>query len=128
MHRDTLARLNLEADNVLVTACDTVLYLLCGQCERIDHSAAGMRIILEIADLFSFLLQLLRRVEGIVGVTAVQQLLHVDMVYFAPLALPVRTVRTLAVGGFLADALVDAYAEPVQRLNDVLFGPGHEAG
>ena len=122
VHHDIAAWLHLEAHHIVLAAVDKRFHLLGGQAQGVAHGHARRGIILEVLDLLAFLLKFLRGVEGDVGLAAVEQLLHIGVIDVAALALPVG-----AVVAALPHALVDAYAQPVEGLVDVVFGTGHKA-
>ena len=116
-----VAGLHLEAHHILPTVGYQLVDLLFRQRQRVAHLAAGMRVVLEVLYLAALLLQLLRRVEGYVGLAGIEQLLHIFLIDVAAL--------TLAVGPFVAAeryTLVELDAQPLERLDDVLLGTGYK--
>ena len=67
-------------------------------------------------------LQLLRRVEGVIGLARVQQPLDVHPVEVAAFRLPVGTLVAA-----YAHTLVERQAEPLERLYDIGFRARHKA-
>jgi len=116
-----LSRLYLEAHGVLHAVVDEFLPLLFGQGERVAHLHAGRRVVLEVFHFGALGFQLLRRVEGIVSLAGTDQLVHVFLVDIAALALTVGTMVASK-----ADTLIKLYAEPSERLQDVLLGTGNK--
>ena len=116
------ARLHLEADHVLHAVGYERIDVGLRHSQRVAHLQARVGVILEVLYFPALGLKLLGSVEGDVGLARVEQLLHVLLVYGATLALAVRAVRAAE-----ADALVELYAQPAERLDDVFLRPGNEA-
>ena len=114
-------RLNHESHHVLGPLGYETVHFLLAHGERVAHRQARVGVILEVLHLPALGFQLLGRVEGNVGFASVEQLPDVFLVYVAALALAVRAL--VASEG---NPLVERYAEPLERLNDVFLGAGHE--
>ena len=119
---DVLAGLYLDADHVLVAATDALADFLFAEGQGVGHAHARGGVVLEVGGYGAGGVELLGGVEGYVGAAVVYELRGVFAVDVAAFALAVGRVRA-AVG----HALVEADAEPVHGLDDVLFGAGHEA-
>ena len=116
------ARLYFETDYILLALCYQLLHFLLRKSQRITHLTTGMRVVLEILNLSTLLLQFLWRVKGNIGLVGIQQLLHIFLIDVAALALAVRS--------FVATerhALVELDAKPMERLDDILLRTRHEA-
>ena len=109
VHVDFLSRPDEEAHHVLLALGNHLLHFLFWQCQRVAHLHARVGVILEILYLLSLGLEFFGRVEGDVCLALVEQLLHVFLVYVAPLALAVRAVAAAE-----AHALVELDAEPLE--------------
>ena len=118
---DFAARLNLEPDNVGLPFGDTALNFFGANRQRVAHLSARRGVILEIRRGLAGCLKLFGGVESYIGFPRVEK--HSDMfaVDVAALALAVG-----AVGTSFAHAFVDFYAEPCQRLVDIVFGAGNK--
>ena len=121
-HLDLAARLDEEADGVLLAGVDAATHLVGGERQRVLHLHARVGVVDEVGVGLASRLERLGGVEGVVCLPLVEQTAYVHAVDVAALRLPVRTV-----GAPFAHTLVDAYAEPCQRLVDVVFGSRHEA-
>ena len=126
VHADDLVLGHLEADDPLVAAVDACADLLGRKGQRGGELFAhGVVVGKSLTSRFGLLAQgveLLGRVEGVVGPAGLDQLEGVLEVDLAPFALAVGGVRAAD-----ADALVDLDAAPAERLHDVLFGSGDES-
>ena len=122
MDGDVAARLDFEAHHILCALVDEALHLVGRHGERVAHLQACGGVILEVGHLGAPGVEFVGRVKGDVGAARVEQLLDVDAIDVAALALLVG-----AVGATLAHTLVDADAQPVEGLVDVVLGAGHKA-
>ena len=121
VHQHGATRLHLEAHHILVSLADKVLHLLGRHHERVAHHASGAGVVLEVGYLLALGIQLLRGVEGIVGLALTDELVYILLVDGAALTLPVGAI--FAAEG---NALVELDAQPLERLYDILLGPGNE--
>ena len=136
VHPDDASFGHPEADRPVGTLREQALHLALRQGERVAQGAAGGMAVDEgltaRLGLGAFLLQLLGRVESVVGVAGGDELLGVFPVDDAPLALAVGGVG-MGIGRLFDDfplrvhPFVGVDAAPAQRLDDILLGPGHEA-
>ena len=126
IHADYLVLGHLEADDPLVAAVDARADLLGRQGQRGGEFLAHGVVVGEgFAARLGFVAQgveLLGRVEGVVGPARLDELQSVLEVDLAPLALAVG-----GVGAADTDAFVDLDAAPAERLQDILLGSGDEA-
>ncbi len=113
-----LSRLYHEADGVLFAVDNHLLHLLGGDGQGVAHLQTCVGIVLEVLHLVALLLQLFRRVEGIVGLSGVEQLPDVFLVYITALALPVGTAVATE-----ADTFIEFYSEPFEALQNIFLGP-----
>ena len=120
--QNLLAGLHLEAHHILLTLGYEAVHLLLGQRQRVAHLTAGVTVVLEVLNLGTLLLQLLRGVEGDVCLAVVQQLLHIFLIDVAALALTVGTLVATK-----RHTLVKLDAQPLETLNDIFLCPRHEA-
>ena len=101
------------------------LHLVRRQAQAVAHVFTGHRVVSGCGHScclqpFAHGIQFLGGVEGVVRLVRLDQLVHVAAVQVLAFALPVGPVRPALPG-----TLVGAEATPVQRLADVLLGPGH---
>ena len=113
-----LSRLYHEADGVLFAVGNHLLHLLGGDGQGVAHLHTCVGVVLEVLHLVALLLQLFRRVEGIVGLSGVEQLPDVFLVYITALALPVGTTVSTE-----ADTFIEFYSEPFEALQNIFLGP-----
>ena len=92
IHVNLLTRLHLKTHGVLRVAVQQLVYLFLRQGKRVAHLHTTAGIVLEVGHLLTLLGQFLRCVKSQIGLVAVEQLLHVALVYLATLALTVRAV------------------------------------
>ena len=116
------ARLDFEAHHILLASFDEALRLLFAEGDRVAHHAARVGIILEILDFLALLRQFLWRVEGDVGLSSIEQQFDILLIDVAAFALSVGAVFSAE-----ADTFVKLYAEPSERLEDIVFRAGNEA-
>lgn len=116
------ARLDFEAHHILLSSFDEALGLLFAEGDRVAHHAARVGIILEILDFLALLRQFLWRVEGDVGLSSIEQQFDIFLIDVAAFALSVGAVFSAE-----ADTFVKLYAEPSERLEDIVFRAGNEA-
>ena len=110
---DHLARLHEETDDILLAVVDELLDLLGRTRERVAHRQSRVGVILEVLHLSTLLLQFLGRIEGIVGLALVEELLHILLIDLPALALTVRAVASTE-----ADTLVKVDTQPAERLRE----------
>lgn len=116
------AWLDFEAHHILLASFDEALRLLFAEGDRVAHHAARVGIILEILDFLALLRQFIWRVEGDVGLSSVEQQFDILLIDVAAFALSVGAVFSAE-----ADTFVKLYAEPSERLEDIVFRAGNEA-
>ena len=125
MHLHDFVLGRAETDDPLVAAGDAGFDLFGGQGERGGQAAAHGVVVGEgFAAGFGIAaqgLQLLGRIEGIIGPSVPYELAGVLEVEFPSLALPVG-----GVGASDSDPFVDFDAAPGERAEDVLLGSRHE--
>ena len=125
LHLDEPVFGHLEADDPLVSAVDARTHLLGRQGQRRSQVFAhGVVVGKGLATGFGLLAQLvelLGRIEGVVGPAGIDQLQGIFQIDFAPLALAVGGVRAAD-----TDAFVNLDAAPTQRLHDVLLSTRNE--
>ncbi len=119
---DLLSRIDAEAHGVLGTVGDELLPLGAVHSQRVAHLHAGAGVVLEVLDLLALGLQLLRGVEGIIGLALVDELVDVFLVDVATLTLTIGTMVAAK-----RHALVELDAQPFESLDDVILGSGNEA-
>jgi hypothetical protein len=71
-------------------------------------------------EVFPHFFKLLRRIEGIIGMTFADQLFGILTITFFSLTLPVRAQRTTMQG-----ALIRLQTTPGQAIENIIFGPGN---
>lgn len=76
---------------------------------------------MEILHFLALGIQLFRRVEGIVGLAAVQQLLHIFLINIAPFGLTVRAMVAPETHPF-----VEGNAQPTEGFQDIFLRSGNE--
>ena len=118
-----LVGLHLEAHHPGVGLPHQPLHLLLGKGQRVAHLRACAAVVLEILHLIPLRLQFLGGVKGHVCLAVGKKLVNVLFVNVAALALAVGAV--VAAEG---DTLVKLYSQPVESLDDIRLGTGHEAG
>ena len=114
--KNLLSCLHLKTDNVLIARSNQLLDFLFGEGQRVAHLTACVAVILEVLNLGTLGLQLLRRIESDIRLTGIQQLLYIFFIDVATLALTVGTLVTTE-----RNALVELDAQPLERLDDILF-------
>ena len=114
---NVLARLNLEAHNILTAVGNEFFNLIGRHGERVAHHHSCVGIILEVLNLMTLCIEFLGSVKGYVCLAGIKQLVDILLVYSATLALTVRTMLTAE-----ADTFVKLYAKPSERLYDILLG------
>ena len=116
-----------ETDYIGFAGVYAALRLLHSEAEAVLHLAAGVAVILESLLLglvfFTFGLEGFGAVEGVVGPSVGKQLVGILAVESLAVALAVR-----AEGATYMNTLIELYSQPVEGLDDVLFGTGYEAG
>ena len=126
VHCDHFVLGHLEADDPLVAAFDAGTHLVGRQGERRGELFAHRMVVGEgVAARFGLLAQgveLLGRIEGVVGPPRIDELEGILEVDFATLALAVG-----GVGASDAYTLVDFDAAPLERVEDILLGSRNEA-
>ncbi len=125
VHGHRLVDRHLEAHDPLLAGGDAALDLVGGQRQRRGQLLAHLVVIGEgaacLLGLAAQCVQLVGRVEGVVGPPGLHELQGVLEVDFAPLALAVGCV-----GAAGADTFVDLDAAPLERFHDVVLGSRHE--
>ena len=125
VHPHRLVGRHLEADDPLVAALDARPHLVGRQGERRGEPFAYRGVVGEGLAAFLVLraqgVQLVGRVEGVVGPARLDELQGVFEVDFAPLALAVGGVRPSD-----AHAFVDLDAAPFERFQNVILRSGDE--
>ncbi len=125
VHGHRLVDRHLEAHDPLLAGGDAALDLVGGQRQRRGQLLAHFVVIGEgaacLLGLAAQCVQLVGRVEGVVGPAGVDQPAGVFQIYVAALALAVGGVGTSR-----ADTLVDLDAAPFERFDDILLGSRHE--
>ena len=125
VHLDVLVLGHLEAYDPHLAVGNASVDLLVRHVQRVLQAAAHCAVVGEGLSvglgLLAQCVQLLGRVEGVVGPSVADQLLRVGQVDGFALALAVGGVRASD-----ADSFVDLYAAPFQALDDVLLGPWDE--
>ena len=116
------AWLDFEAHHILLASFDEALRLLFAEGDRVAHHAARVGIILEILDFLALLRQFFWRVEGDVGFSSIEQQFDILLIDVAAFALSVGAVFSAE-----ADTFVKLYAEPSERLEDIVFRARNEA-
>ena len=118
---DLLTRLHLEANGILHAVVDELSPLLFGHGQRVAHLQACGSVVLEVLHFGTLGLQLLRRVEGIVSLAGLQQLVDILLVDVAALALAVRTVLSSE-----AHTFVELDSEPFECFQNVFLSTGNK--
>ena len=116
------AGLDEEAHDILAAVGDEFVYFLLRHRQRVAHQHTGVGVVLEVLYFLTFLLQLLRCVEGDIGLALVEQLVDILLIDGATLTLAVGTLVAAE-----ADAFVELDAEPAERLDDVFLGSGYQS-
>ena len=116
---DRLSRLYPKSHNVGYASLLQFLALALSQCERVAHTHTGGCIVLKVLGTLTSLLQLLRGVVRLIGLTTIQQLTDILAVDVPALALAVGTILTSH-----TYTLVDMDAKPLERLDDVVLSSG----
>ena len=80
-----------------------------------------MSIVLEILYLRAFGLEFLGRIESIIRLTIIYQLLYIFLVDIAPFTLTIRTILSTK-----GNALVKLYTQPLEGLDDIFLGTRNE--
>ena len=122
VHDDVAARLNQEANHILLAFRDELLDLFFGESQRVAHLHSCACIVLEVLYLSTFRIEFFGRIKGDVGLPVVEKLLNILLIYIATLALAIRPMIAAE-----AHALVELDAEPLERLDDVFLCSRHEA-
>ena len=122
VHDDIATRLNQEANHILLAFCDELLDLFLGESQRVAHLHSRACIVLEVLYLSTFCIEFLGRIKGDVGLSVVEKLLNILLIYVATLALAIRPMIASE-----AHALVEFDAQPLERLDDVFLCSRHEA-
>ena len=127
VHGDVKVLGELEAHHVGLAAVDATLHFVGAEGEAVLHPCAGGAVVLEglLLSLIFFALGLegFGPVEGVVGPAVGEQLLGILAVERLAVALTVGTEGTAEM-----DALVELDAQPIESLDDVLFGTRHKTG
>ena len=118
---DILVRLDLEAHHILRAFAKQSVHLRLGECQRIAHLHTGGGIILKIRNLFTLGLQLLRGVKGDICLARIEEHLHIFLINIPTFGLAIRTIVSSE-----ANAFVEMYAQPLERLQDIFLRPGHK--
>ena len=87
-----LTSLHLEADDILMAGSNQRVDLFLRKGQRVAHLLARVAVVLEVLYLSTLLFQLLRGIEGNVGLVVVQQLLDIFLIDVATLALAIGTL------------------------------------
>ena len=114
-------RFNQETNHILLSFGDQSIHFLLRQGQGITHPHTGRGIVLEIGHLAALGIQFFRSIESNVSLTGIQQLLHILLVDVTAFRLAVRTIVSSK-----AHTLVELDAEPLERLNDILFRSRHK--
>ena len=120
MHLD--ARLNHEANHILLAVVDATLYFLLRESERVGHLHTCLGVVLEILNLGTLCLKLLGRIESDVSLAVGKKLVDIFLIYGATLALTIRAVVATE-----RHSLVKLDTEPTERLDNIVFGSRHKA-
>ena len=121
IHQYFLTGLDLKANHILLTVSNQFVDLLLRKGQRVTHLRTSVAIVLEILNLSTLSLQLLRGIESYIGLIGIKQLLYILLIYIATLALTIRTFVATK-----ANALVELDAQPLKRLDDILLCTRHE--
>ena len=121
VHVNLLARLYLEADNILFAVVDKCVDLLLSHGERVAHHHSRVGVILEVLYLVALGLQLFGSVERDICFSGFKKLVYIFLIYLTALAL---TVRTLVATETYAFIKLDS--EPTERLQYVFFRTGNK--
>ena len=126
VHRDVYVVGEHEAHHVGLAGVYAALRLFLAEADAVLHGAACGAVVLEGLFLCLVFLALgfqrFGLVEGVVGPAVAYQLVGILAVHGLAVALAVG-----AVGAADMHAFVKLYAQPVEGLDDVLFGTRHEA-
>ena len=121
--KDLLAGINLEAHHILLAVGNQPVHLFFRHGQRVAHHQARLVVVLEVLYLLTLLLQFLGRVEGDIGLAALQQHLHILLIDVAALALTIGAIVAAE-----ADTLVELDAQPAEGLDDISLSLGNETG
>ena len=120
MHLD--ARLNHEANHILLAVVDATLHFLLRESERVGHLHTCLGVVLEVLNLSTLCLKLLGRIESDVSLAVGKKLVDIFLIYGATLALTIRAVVATE-----RHSLVKLDTEPTERLDNIVFGSRHKA-
>ena len=120
MHFDT--RFNHETHYILLTVVDATLHFFLRESKRVGHLHTCLGIVLEVLNLRTLSLKLLRSVECYVSLAVGKKLVDIFLIYGATLTLTIRAVVATERNSF-----VKLDTEPTERLDDVIFGSRHKA-
>ena len=112
LYIDIHVRLHFESNDILLASCDACIHFLLAESERVAHLLTSAGIVLEVGNLSTLSLQLLRSIKCDIGIARSEKLVHILVVDLAALALAIWAVIALAVRSILADTFVDLNAEP----------------
>ena len=119
MHLD--ARLNHEANHILLAVVDATLHFLLRESERVGHLCTCLGVVLEVLNLGTLCLKLLWSVESNVSLAVGKKLVDIFLINGATLALTIRAVLATE-----RHSLVKLDTEPTERLNDIVLSPRHK--
>ena len=119
---DFLSRIDLEADNKLLSVVNQTVHFFLRHRQRVAHLHTCVGVILEVLYLLASGFQLFRCVESNVSLAGIQQLTDVFLVNLTTLTLTVRAVFPTE-----ADTFVELDSQPFERVKDILLCTGNEA-
>ena len=121
VNKNLLTSLNLEANHILLTLGNQFVNLFLRHSQRVTHLTTSMAIVLEVLNLGTLCLQLLRRIESNISLIGIQQLLNVFLVNITTFALAIRTFVATK-----ANTFVEFDTKPLERLDNILLGTRHK--
>ncbi|EJW91904.1 hypothetical protein EVA_19992 [gut metagenome] len=111
----------LEAYDILFACLNETLRFFFTKYQSIAHLHTGVGIVLEVLYGFALGVEFFGGIEGNVSLACIKQLLDVLAIDVTAFTLTVRTVFTSE-----ADPFVKLDAEPLERLNDIIFSTRYE--
>ena len=116
-----LTRFHLETDNVLLPIIYQAVNLFLRHGQGITHLKAGVSVILEIFNLLTLRIQLLRSIKSNVCLAGIQQLVNILLIDVTAFTLAIRTVFAAE-----ADTLIKLNSQPFKRVKDVFLSSRNE--